>query len=210
MENDKKTEATEKQKNMVVLYGKDKSGKTHIIKEIFKILYEKYRELPSCKVLIWRGIRRKKELLEKKDANSADCICESCGDIVIIIIIDDFSVGILSPGDPRYGKPDKRLIKGLEWFKEENCNIIFCAARHGGEEDINIAKKENPIIQYIETYSKKNGYDTEYRYKCKIEGNNLQPGDKKLAQEIIDPHENTRKSISRGIKTHLTGQARKL
>jgi hypothetical protein len=90
-------------KQIFVLYGPAKQGKTPTINNITKILDTNY---PNCIIY-----PKKKKL--PKDGR-------------VIMKINDISVGIVSRGDP---SAHDKLKKVLDDFKNKGCVIIFCAAR---------------------------------------------------------------------------------
>lgn len=87
---------------VIALKGRSNIGKTSTLKELIKLLTEKYN--PSNEDYLIDG-----------------------ADVRVIYTINGKKVGIETQGDPY-----SRLPKSLNLFKNENCQLIICACRSSG------------------------------------------------------------------------------
>lgn len=109
-------------KTAIALSGTANKGKSETINEICTLLDEQYKDNSSYKLRIL-------EQLEK--------------DIVLIISIDSFKIGIISKGDI-----PEDISTWLLKFREDECDIIICATRtrRGTVEEVNALYPEYDII----------------------------------------------------------------
>ena len=92
------------EKIVTSLWGKGNVGKSQTIKKAYDALRSKYRDAKE------------------------ECKLESNVDIMVVLTIGAFKVGIESRGDP----PGNRLKKSLQLFLQLDCAVIVCATRTRG------------------------------------------------------------------------------
>lgn len=99
-------------KHILALSGPSNSGKTTIIKKIHKKLLKRFEG--HCK--------------------ETDCLSKrATSEILRIIKIGEFKVGIASKGDPIGPSKPKCLKDSLDLFIKERCHLIICTCRTSGK-----------------------------------------------------------------------------
>jgi len=136
--------------DIYVVKGPRSCGKTSTIKEIFRILNKKY---PNCIKEVYLPLNARACWKIKQYGAMIKMIFSEPKDIRIEMQnVKSLLVGIESQGDPEY----ERLIKSLEIFSSNKCDIIFCAERIDPNREI--------VANWVKSHNKRNPHN---KYKIK-------------------------------------------
>lgn len=130
-------------KSVIAIQGFKNIGKTLTIKLVRELLLDKYPNAEEIELI------------------------KNTIDIRVIVIINEFKIGIESQGDP-----GGRLSDSLKYFLKENCDIIVCPTRTYG--------KTVEVVEALENQ----GYEITWIPK-EANKDNYEKFNKKLAEQIF-------------------------